>query len=178
MVKDVERTVVMPSPALVVPADWTLPQHTGHRDKQQQSSDRGSLTNVPILGTANNVVWSQELHALLQGPEVYLEEELQSKNMAKEDIQSRSKWSLLVTVSVLALQVGSKKSLFLEGQTSQFHPWDAAWGWPRSSVCEAVLCLESRVAAGFGQCLEMFGHQFWRVGTGNWTGTLGCHMGF
>lgn len=56
MVKDVERTVVMPSPALVVPVDWTLTQHTSHRDKQQQSSDRGSLTNVPILGTANNVV--------------------------------------------------------------------------------------------------------------------------
>lgn len=41
--------------------------------------------------------------------------------MAKEDIQSRSKWSLLVTVSVLALQVVSKKSLFLEGQTSSTH---------------------------------------------------------
>lgn len=86
--------------------------------------------------------------------------------MAKEDIQSWSKWSLLDTVSVLALQVGSKKSLFLEGQTSSTHEM-LPGGWPGSSVCEAVLCLESRVAAGFGQCLEMFGHQFWGVGTGN-----------
>lgn len=34
MVKDVESTVVMPSPALVVPADWTLTQNPSHRDKQ------------------------------------------------------------------------------------------------------------------------------------------------
>lgn len=175
MVKDVERIVAMPSPALAVPAYWSFTQHTSHRDKQQQSSDRGSLTNVPIMGTANNVVWSQELHAFLQGPEVYLEEELQSKNLAKEEVSVKV---VFVGHCLSSGSAGWFKEVLISWRTNQFHPWDAAWGWPGSSVCEAVLCLESRVAAGFGQCLEMFGHQFWGVGTGNWTGTLGCHMGF